>query len=333
MQRRVIGSVEEQDVEEVILSSQEGVRVTIMTYGAAIRDWQVPVEGELRSVTLGFDNFEFYPKYSPYFGAVAGRVANRTAGSTFTLDGQRHRLVANEGDNHLHGGPRGIGMQNWRIEDYDGARVMLSLFSPDGDMGYPGALAITVCYRLTGHRLEIAFTADASQKTPVNLVQHNYFNLMGTGDVLGHRLKIEASAYTPVGDDQTATGEILPVESTCHDFRVERTLREDNGRPLALDHNLVLDTRRDRALPSAVLTAPDDSLTLRLFTDQPGLQVYNGWKLNVPVPGLAGRRYEAFGGLCLEDQNFPGTLNHAHFPDPFVEPGTPYVHRCAIEIG
>ncbi|EKF18606.1 aldose epimerase family protein [Nitratireductor pacificus] len=333
MQRRVIGSFEGRDVEEVVLSSREGVRVAIMTYGAAIRDWQVPVGGTLRSVTLGFDDFDSYPKHSPYFGAVAGRVANRTAGAAFMLDGRLHRLVANEGSNHLHGGPRGVGKQVWRIEDHDGASVKLSLESPYGDMGYPGALAIAVRYRLTGHRLEITFTADPSCRTPVNLVQHNYFNLMGRGDVLDHRLKIEAGAYTPVGEGQVATGAILPVDGTSYDFRTEKTLRDGDGEPLSFDHNLVLDTRRDRAQPAAILTAPDGSLSLRLFTDQPGIQVYNGWKLNVPALGLAGARYEAFGGVCLEDQNFPGSLNHAHFPNPFVEPGAPYRHRCAIEIG
>jgi len=38
-----------------------------------------------------------------YFGATVGRVANRIGGAQFTLNGTHYKLIANEGNNTLHG--------------------------------------------------------------------------------------------------------------------------------------------------------------------------------------------------------------------------------------
>src|SRR5690606_24910114 len=118
--------------------------IAVMNYGAVLRDWQVPVTGGVRHVVLGFDRFEHYPAHSPYFGAICGRVANRIGGARFALDGREYRLVANEGPNQLHGGPRGIGRQLWNMEVLSANAVRLRLTSPDGEMGYPGRLDIAV---------------------------------------------------------------------------------------------------------------------------------------------------------------------------------------------
>lgn len=330
---RIVGSIAGEDVHEVVLTSASGVSIAILTYGALIRDWRVPVGETLRPVVLGFNDFSPYPDHSPYFGAIAGRVANRIGGAKFDLDGKTYTLPANEGGNHLHGGPGGIAKKVWRIAEETGDRVKLTLTSPDGDMGYPGTLEMSVTYRLSGNRLEIDFAADTDRPTPVNIVQHNYFNLLGKGDVLDHRLRVSAGAYTQLGDGQIPTGAILPVHDTALDFRVPRTLRSAEGEGLKIDFNFVLDTRRVLDKPVATVEAPDGSLTLKLFTDQPGLQIYNGWKLDVTVPGLDGASYPPFAGLCLEDQNFPDAINHPHFPSPVATPEKPYRHWCAIEIG
>ncbi|MCT7373822.1 aldose epimerase family protein [Chelativorans salis] len=328
-----IGTYEGRDVLETTLESATGVKIAVISYGAVIRDWQVPVAGGMRSVVLGFDRIEDYPDHSPSFGAICGRVANRISGSRFVLDGREYRLPANEGPNHLHGGPRGIGRQVWDMEVLDKQAVRLSLTSPDGEMGYPGRLDIAVTYRLTGNALRIDFSAETDQPTPVNIVQHNYFNLVDEGDIGGHTLQVPAGAYTVLGEGLIPTGEIKPVVGTPLDFRAPRRLSDETGDPIAYDFNLVLDTGRDPSLPVATVAAPDGSLTLTLKTDQPGLQVYTGGMMSIPVPGLAGRHYPRFGGLCLEDQNFPDAINNPHFPNPVVTPERPYRHWCEIEIG
>lgn len=330
---RVAGSIDGQAVHEVVLTSQTGVRISILTYGALIRDWRVPVGSTMRPVVLGFDDIALYGDHSPYFGAIAGRVANRIGNARFTLDGLSYDLPANEGPNQLHGGPEGIARQIWQIAQESENSVRLTLFSPDGAMGYPGNLDIAVTYMLAGNRLEIDFAAETDKPTPVNIVQHNYFNLMGTGDVLDHRLCVPSGAHVELGVGQIPTGAILPTGGTDLDFRQKRSLRRADGEGQKVDNCLVLDTARDRSEPAAIVQAPDGSLTLRLYTDQPGMQVYNGWKLEVPVPGLDGAHYKAFGGLCLEDQNFPDAINNPHFPSSVVTPDAGYRHWCAIEIG
>lgn len=330
---RVVGSVAGEDVHEVVLASETGVFVAILTYGALIRDWRVPVGNALRPVVLGFDDFALYPAHSPYFGAIAGRVANRIGGAEFALNGTTYALDANEGSNHIHGGARGTARQIWRIVHASTDSVHLALTSPDGEMGYPGTLDISVTYTLTGNRLDIDFAATTDKPTPVNLVQHNYFNLAGAGDILGHRLTLAAGAYTELGEGQVPTGAILPVAGSGLDFRTPRGFRDAEGRGQKIDVNFVLDTARDPKKPVAILEAPDDALTLKLHTDQKGLQVYNGWKLALGVPGLDGVAYPAFAGLCLEDQAFPDAVNHPHFPSTIVTPDRPYRHRCGIEIG
>lgn len=327
-----IGTIDGRPVREATLRSAAGIVLKIIDWGAVVRDWQVPVAGGMRHVVLGLADAGHYPQHSPHFGAIAGRYANRIGGSRFSLDGVDYSLPANNGPNHLHGGPQGFGKRFWDMEA-SGDTVRLSLVSPAGDAGWPGTLRVTVTYRLEGHRVSLLMEAETDAATPVNLVQHHYFNLMGAGDILDHRLTAAGAAFTEVDAALIPTGRILPVAGTHLDFRGGRTFRDAAGAPVLYDNNLVLDTGRDPAAPAAVLTAPDGSLTLKLWTDRPGLQVYNGAKVNVAVPGVGGSPYGAFAGLCLEDQDYPDAPNHGHFPCTVVRPGAPYRHACAIEIG
>ncbi|MEP7240777.1 MAG: aldose epimerase family protein [Devosia sp.] len=329
------GSFEGKQVEQFTLTSTTGVEVDILNWGVVVRDWRVPVGGGKRSVVLGFESFEPYPAHSPYFGAVVGRVANRIGGGRFSLDGKTYAIVANEGANTLHGGPRGFGKLVWEAKPDDAANaVVFSHTSADGDMGFPGTVKATATYRLTGNRLRLDFAATTDRPTPVSLVQHQYFNL-GTGaDVLDHEVQLAAHAYTEVGAGLIPTGNILEVTpGSDRDFSTPRTLRDASGKGLDYDGNFVLDSGRDPAEPVAVVRAPDKSLQLRLWTDQPGLQFYNAVYTNIPVPGLAGRMYGKNSGFCLEDQAFPDAVNHPHFPSIIITPERPYAHFCEIEIG
>ncbi len=330
--RKTVGTYQGETVEEITLVSDTGVELAILTYGALIRDWQVPVGGAMRSVVLGFDDFAPYPDKSPYFGAICGRVANRVGGARFTLDDKTYALVPNEGENQLHGGPGGFAKRVWSVADQSPDSVTLILSSPDGDMGYPGVLEASVTYRLQGYRLDIDFSAQTDTRTPVNIVQHNYFNLMGTGDVLDHGLEIMGSAITELDEAQIPTGAILPVAGTHLDFSAARSMRGDDGSAIRIDQNYALATGRNGETPVARLTAPDGSLVLSLYTDQPGLQVYNAYKIDPPMTGRDGATYSAFSGICLEDQGFPDAINHSHFPTTIIGPDAPYRHRCGIEI-
>lgn len=324
------GSFGGKRVDQFKLRSDTGVEVDLISWGVLVRDWRVPVGGALRSVVLGFDKFDSYPAHSPYFGSLAGRVANRIKNATFTLDGQTYNLGKNFGQHTLHGGPEGLGRQVWAgVADNSNNAVRFTLESPDGAMGYPGNVKFTATYTLIGHRLRLDITAKADRRTPINVVQHQYFNL-GTGpDVLDHNYQITASAYTALGEQLIPTGAILPAEGTVWDFRQGRTMRDAAGKPIDYDGNVVLGTDRRFDDPVAVVTGPDKALTLKLWTDQPGLQVYNSVTTDVTAEG---KHFGHHCGFCLEDQGLPDSVNNPHFPSTIYGPDRDYSHRVDIEI-
>ncbi len=329
------GSFGGKRVDQFTLVSSTGVEVDLINFGVVVRDWRVPVKGGKRSVVLGFEQLDDYAKHSPHFGALAGRVANRIRGAEFMLGGKSYKLPANNGANTLHGGPEGLGKQVWEAEPSDATNaVVFSLTSPDGAMGFPGTVKFKATYRLDGNTLRLELGAATDRPTPVSLVQHQYFNLGDGGDVLDHRYQIAAHAITENGADLVPTGNILEVApGSAWDFSAPRTLRDAAGAGVAYDGNLVLDAGRDVRDPIATVTAPGGELTLKLWSDQPGVQFYNAVTTNVPVPGLGGRRYGRFSGFCLEDQKFPDALHHPHFPSIIVTPDAPYAHWCEFEIG
>jgi aldose 1-epimerase len=331
---RSFGSFEGKRVDQFTLTSASGVEVDIISWGVVVRDWRVPVKGGRRSVVLGLDSFDDYPRHSPHLGALAGRIANRVRGASFELEGRTYRLPANDGAQSLHGGPRGIGRLVWDAEVDDAANaVVFSLVSPDGDAGYPGRLELQATYRLDGNRLRLELDAATDRPTPVSLVQHQYFNLGTTDDVLDHHYRIAAHAYTESGPDLVPTGNILEIApGSDRDFGTPRTLRDAQGRPIDYDGNFVLDAGRDIADPVAVVTSPEEDLQLQLRTDRPGLQFYNAVTTDVPVPGIGGRRYGHYAGFCLEDQMFPDALHHPHFPSIVITPDRPYAHWSEFEI-
>lgn len=327
------GEHEGKRVDQFRLVSETGVTVDIIGYGVAVRDWRVPVAGGERSVVLGFDSFEPYPLHSPHFGSLAGRVANRIKTASFELDGVTYKLPANAGDLQLHGGTEGLGRQVWsgQVDNANNA-VRFTHFSPDGAMGYPGNVNFAATYTLVGNKLRLELSATTDRATPISLVQHQYFNLGTTDDVLDHTIQVNSSAYTELGDDLAPTGAILPSRGTKYDLRTPRTMRDEKGQPVDYDIGMVLDTGRKTSEPFATVVSPDKDLTLKIWSDRPGVQVYNSVWSDILVPGLGGKTYGRFSGLCLEDQNFPDALHNPHFPNIIHTPDRPYSHWCEIEI-
>lgn len=252
------------------------------------------------------------PTDTCYCGSVCGRVANRIAGGSFELDGQLYKLAVNNGPNHLHGGNRGFSDMPWQVEEASGSHVLLSLVSPDGDEGYPGTVSVKALYELSENVLSLTLTAETDAPTLLNLTNHAYWNLDGTGTVDNHSLQVFAAEYTPMVAN-IPTGEIAPVEGTLYDLTLPAMLGERNA-PGAIaggyDDNYVLPAE-DGVRLAAILATP--SRTLELYTDTPGLQVYTGDYLPLPR-----------GGVALEPQNFPDTPHNPQFPSIELRPGQVY---------
>jgi aldose 1-epimerase len=331
LERTRFGDFGGRPIDQVRLRSG-GAEAAIIEYGAVVRDLRVRRrDGTWHRVVLGLNSLADYVAHAPHFGAIAGRFANRIAHGRFALAGRQHELVRNQdGRHHLHGGgPAGFGKQPWTLTHHDTASATLVHVSPDGTNGYPGTLTAQCRYVLADRTLRVELAAFTDAPTLVNLCHHSYFNLSDDPDVLDHTLQVAATHMTAVDDDLIPTGAIVPVAGGPHDFRAARRVRRTHpdGRQIWTDHNFVLDRRavdRDGLALAGTLTAPTGALALSVWTTEPGLQVYDGFKVAVPVPGLDGARYGAHAGLCLEPQRFPDAPNHAHFPSAVLRPGELY---------
>lgn len=321
------GRMPDGSVVEAISIAAGGIEAKVLTFGATLADLVVATPGGPRSVILGFDSLDGYLTHGGYFGAIAGRSANRIAGGRFTLDGTEHQLDLNEaGRTHLHGGSDGFFRRNWTIVDVSESSVLLGLTSPDSDQGYPGKVIVTCRYSVDKSRLRIALGGRTDAPTLMNLATHAYFNLDGSGSILDHRLKIAAEAYTPVDAASIPTGEVPAVDGSLFDFRELRAVRNGPDEThQAYDHNFVLAMQpAPEPWHAARLEGPRSGIRLDLWTTEPGLQFYDGVHLPVAPTLRGGIEGVRHGALCLEPQRFPDAANHPHFPSAVLRPGEIY---------
>ncbi|MEU6098050.1 aldose epimerase family protein [Streptomyces sp. NPDC047079] len=316
-----------------------GTRLKVLSYGGIVQSLEIPDRhGRYANVSLGFAALDDYVAKSPYFGASIGRYGNRIAGGRFTLDGKSYQLSVNDGVNSLHGGAKGFDKQVWDVEPFtNGSHVGLHLHytSVDGEMGYPGTLRVKVTYTLSRHgEWRIDYEATTGKATVVNLTSHVYWNLAGegSGTIEGHEVAIAASRYTPTDSGLIPTGELAEVAGTPFDFRRAKPVGRDirAGHPQQVtakgyDHNWVLDKGvTAKPEPVATLRDPRSGRTLKIATDQPGLQFYSGNFLDGTLVGTSGHAYRQGDGLCLETQHFPDSPNKPSFPSTVLRPGQTY---------
>lgn len=335
-------------VESFTMTNPHGIVVQAITWGGIITVIRTPDRsGRTGDIVAGFDDLDGYLEHSPYFGAIVGRYANRIAGGRFVLDSVTYQLARNNGPNALHGGLRGFDKVLWTgepVESDSGAGVTLRYTSPDGEEGYPGAVAVTVRYLLTPRdELIVEYQATTTRPTPINLSQHTYWNLHGggNGDILDHVLTLDASAYTPVDSTLIPTGEIAPVAGTPFDFRTPTAIGARIDSPdtqlrygRGYDHNWVLDRGGRTGLVHAVrLLDPVSGRTLDISTTEPGLQFYSGNFLDGSITGKLGRVYGHRSFLALETQHFPDSPNHPDFPSTILRPGETFRSQTVFRFG
>lgn len=309
--------------------TSKSLTITITNYGAHVVSIEAPDKGGKRAdVVLGYKDLAGYEADNKtYVGSVVGRYGNRIAKGAFSIDGRAYKIPLNNNANTLHGGTTGFDRKVWTGRVISNG-VELTLVSPDGDMGYPGALTATVRYTLSGDSLSIDYTATTSRPTVVNLTNHTYFNLAGesSGTILQQKLMLNADRYTPVDAGLIPTGQLVPVAGTPFDFRHSTAIGERMGEAneqLKLaggyDHNWVLNGTGLRE--AAHVVDPASGRTLTVTTDQPGVQFYSGNFLEGAYTGVGGVPYAKYAGFCLETQHFPDSPNQPSFPSTELKPG------------
>jgi aldose 1-epimerase len=330
-----------------VLKNANGMEVCVTNFGGRIVSIMVPDRnGDFKDVVLGFDSIaDYFPEnHQSDFGASIGRYANRIQKGIIVIDGDSIQLPQNNFGHCLHGGPTG-----WQYQVYDGQQtndstVVLTMVSPDGDNNFPGTVTAHVTYTLTSNNaIDIAYDATTDKKTVINMTNHSYFNLNGNPDepITNNLLILNADNYTPVDSTYMTTGEILPVEGTPMDFTKGKIVGQEindfdfeqlkNGN--GYDHNWVLNTAGDETIPAAKLFSPNTGISLTVYTDEPGIQVYSGNFLDGTLTGKGGKVYQQRAAICLETQHYPDSPNKPEWPSVILEPGQTYHSHCVFAFG
>lgn len=328
-----------QQADKYTLTNEHGVSASFTNLGGTWISMMVPDKaGRMADVVLGYDCLENYLKNPPHFGAIIGRNANRIGGAAFSLNGERYTLAKNNGENNLHSGPDYYHGRIWEVELDEsslGSRISFSLFSPDGDQGFPGNAQITVSYTLTqDDALIIDYHMISDADTIANFTNHSYFNLAGhnQGDVLAQKVWINADYFTPADASSIPLGNLEPVKGTPMDFTAMKEIGREIGadfEPLILgkgyDHNWVL--KKDKPGEAELCAKAWDPVSgrcMEVYTDLPGIQFYTGNFLTGELPGKEGAVYGPRHAFCFETQYYPDAANKPSFPSPLLRAGAEY---------
>ena len=334
-----------QAVKLYTLKNASGMEVCITNFGGRLVSVMVPDKnGQMTDVILGFDNISDYQNIPSDFGASIGRYANRINQGKIVVDGVEYQLPQNNYGHCLHGGPEGWQYKVYEAKQLGDSKLELVLNSPDGDSNFPGNVVAKVTYTLTDdNAIDIAYEATTDKKTIINMTNHAYFNLNGDPSVhsMNQLLYIASDSITPVDSTFMTTGKMMAVAGTPFDFNTPKAIEQDvtnfENEQLRFgkgyDHNWVLNTKGDITKVAAKLTSPVTGITMEVYTNEPGVQVYTGNFLDGTVKGKKGVVYPQRASVCLETQHYPDSPNKLHWPSVLLEPGQTYQSRCIYKFG
>ena len=319
-----------------ILKNKNNMQAAITNYGGRIVSLLVPDHDKMIDVSVGFDNIKSYQDDSePYFGALVGRYGNRIAKGKFSLDNKEYSLFINNGKNALHGGKKSFRSVVLDAKQIGDNVLELTYLSKDMEEGYPGNLMVKVVYTLTDeNELKIDYEATTDKKTVLNLTNHAYFNLngVGSGDILGHELMLNADNFTPVDSTLIPTGKIVSVKNTPFDFTKLTPIGariDSNDEQIKFgggyDHNFVLNPNAEKGMNKVAKVVADKSnIIMEVFTEEPGVQFYTGNFMDSSHTIKGGKKDDKRTAFCLETQHFPDSPNQPSFPSTVLEVGKKY---------
>ena len=314
------------------ISNKNGMEISVCDFGATLTSLKIPQNhSEKIDVVLGFDNAEnyeqsFFNNASPFFGAIVGLNAGRIKNGLVNINGQHIQLETNFGKHHLHGGTINLSNQIWNlVETSSGENPSLTfeITTPTQQGNYPGAVTVKATYQLLeNNSLKIILNATTTSDCPVNLTQHNYFNLNGHQHSIDDlQLKLTAKQFLETDTELIPTGKKLSVKNTSFDYT------EFKACPKAIDTTFVLDQEY-----AATLYNPNNSLCMHVSTNQPAVHIYIGGQCDEGLIGKDGITYKRTSGICFETQNFPDAPNHDEFPSSILKPNEKYIHETTFKF-
>ena len=319
------------EISTYTITNKNGVEAHLTNYGATLLSLYVPTKNGKIDVVLGFHTIDEYIKAfemgaSPYFNAVVGRFAGRIKNAQFQLNGKTIQLDQNHGIHHLHGGKYQLSNVAWNFENYNEETNTLTFsYVSKANEFYPGDVTIEVAYTLTDeNELNIKYKATTTEDTLLNLTNHAYFNLDGIlGNTLDQKLQINAEKFLELDAENIPTGNFIPMENHAFDFRSSKNV------VAGIDHCFVL---KNNTEPAAILESVKNGVTMKVYTDQPAVQIYVGGKTSDELQNKESVEYHTESGICFETQVFPDAPNHEDFPNAILRKGETYQQNTTFQF-
>lgn len=304
-------------IDKITLKDESGNYVTLISFGASIQSLVI----NNTDVCLGYDSVAGYEENDGCLGGVIGRCTNRIGGACFTIDGTEYNVTPNKGTYHIHGGNIGFFKRVWDYEE-QGNSVVFSLYSPDGDEGYPGNCTAQVKYTFEHACLKLEYLGICDRKTVMNFTNHSYFNLNGAmskSTVHNHKMFIDSDFVAYSDSNSVPTGKLVNVKGTPFDFTVAKEIGRDIDNPYELlsskrgyDHNYLV---KDDGVFKRVAICGNEKISMQVWTDMPAVVVYTANYLDGQI-GKGNVRYLPRYGVCFETQYMTNAVNLEGFAKP-----------------
>ncbi|KAG2003013.1 galactose-1-epimerase [Coprinopsis cinerea AmutBmut pab1-1] len=351
------------DVTE-IKAPDGSISASFVSIGATLTQlWVKDRDGKARDVVLGYDDpsLLWSDPAHPVFGAMVGRYANRIDNGTFSIPISKNPTPGAPGTYHiptndkggavaLHGGLIGWDRRNFTLVAKSPTSVTYKHVD-NGDEGFPGTVTAYVTHTVSrGGSLETRVRATATEKTPLMMTQHTYWNLdafqNGVNDTLDHVLQIDSSKVIELNENAIPTGEFIDVTGTVFDFRKPQAhgARWDDvqglcgGECTGYDHCWVYDSRDRRAAnrPRTSLWSPHSGIRMDIYTNQDALQIYSAYWMNTvrkKAHGGPELSYGRWSGIALETQGHVAAINTPEWGvDHIYGPNRPYEWKTTYKF-
>ncbi|OSD01850.1 galactose mutarotase-like protein [Trametes coccinea BRFM310] len=319
------------------LSAPDGsITAKFVSFGATMTElWVKDRDGKARDIILGYDdNTELLTDPAhPVFNPIVGRYANRIKNGTFSIpisanpppDGPNvYHIPTNDhdGSDTLHGGIYGWDRRNWTV--FEKSKTSVTYFHLDAaDEGFPGNVTAFATHSVeNGGILHTTVHASATEKTPIMLTQHIYWNLdafQGSENILGHKLHVDGSRVVAVDGDAIPTGPFIDVTDTAYDFRIPQAIGARWNDTVGLcgpgcqgyDNCWIYDRSEEKS-PGLTLWSDVSGIRLDVTTNNPAVQVYTAYWLDTPrkkVHGGPSLNYTKWTAVAIEQEGYIDAIN------------------------
>ncbi|TYA98171.1 galactose mutarotase [Lactobacillus sp. SL9-6] len=330
---------QDQAVTEYTIENDNGVKLSILSWGATLHKLTVPTENGDHNLVLSYHKMADYLDNPFYVCMGIGRTGGRITRGQITLDGTTTQLDTNEGHNTLHGGPHGFNTVNWAgaldTSDPQQAKIILTHTFKHTDDSFPGDLTAKMIYALDNQdRVTLTFEANSTALTLFNPTLHVYFNLSDNQLISGQTLQVNSQKHLALDDEKLPTGKMIANAGTPYDFadgqnlgQAIRGLQDIPEKGFDDVYHVVPGT--DGTI--AKLSDPQTNRAVTIKSQRDGLVVFtaNSFTSDMKLTTGAGQPYM---GIALEAQSLPDSPNHPEFGDVSLPAGETKRYDITYEL-